>query len=68
MDPVVHFEMPYDDHPRMTKFYQAAFGWVTQALAEEMGNYVLATTALESTPPERNAPSGTSAIIWLATA
>ena len=44
MDPVVHFELPYDDHPRMTKFYQAAFGWVTQTLAEEMGNYVLAST------------------------
>ncbi len=44
MDPVVHFEMPYDDHPRMSKFYQAAFGWATQALGAEMGNYVLAST------------------------
>lgn len=44
MDPVVHFEMPYDDRKRMAKFYEAAFGWRTQMLGEEMGNYVLATT------------------------
>lgn len=45
MDPVVHFEMPFDDRHRMTSFYEKAFGWQTQALGEEMGNYVLATTA-----------------------
>ena len=44
MNPVVHFEMPYDDAPRMTRFYEAAFGWQTQALGEAMGHYVLATT------------------------
>jgi predicted enzyme related to lactoylglutathione lyase len=44
MNPVVHFEMPYDDRARMAKFYQSAFGWRTQALGEDMGNYVLATT------------------------
>jgi uncharacterized protein len=44
MNPVVHFEMPYDSQERMAKFYQAAFGWQTQALGAEMGNYVLATT------------------------
>ncbi len=44
MDAVVHFEMPYDNRDRMTKFYASAFGWQTQALGEEMGNYVLATT------------------------
>ena len=44
MNPVVHFEMPYDDQARMAKFYQQAFGWQTQALGEEMGRYVLATT------------------------
>lgn len=44
MSPVVHFEMPYDDRGRMAGFYQAAFGWRTQMLGEEMGNYVLATT------------------------
>jgi predicted enzyme related to lactoylglutathione lyase len=44
MDPVVHFEMPYEDRVRMAKFYKSAFGWQTQMLGEEMGNYVLATT------------------------
>jgi predicted enzyme related to lactoylglutathione lyase len=44
MDPVVHFEMPYDDRARVQRFYEAAFGWATQALGAEMGDYVLATT------------------------
>ena len=44
MNPVVHFEMPYDDRVRMVKFYESAFGWQTQMLGEDMGNYVLATT------------------------
>ena len=44
MNPVVHFEMPYDNRQRMAKFYELAFGWQTQMLGEEMGNYVLATT------------------------
>src|SRR5262245_36050452 len=44
MDSVVHFEMPYDDRKRMARFYESAFGWRTQILGEEMGNYVLATT------------------------
>jgi predicted enzyme related to lactoylglutathione lyase len=44
MNPVVHFEMPFDDRARMAGFYERAFGWKTQMLGEEMGNYVLATT------------------------
>jgi uncharacterized protein len=44
MNPVVHFEMPYDDRKRMAQFYESAFGWQTQLLDEDMGNYVLATT------------------------
>ena len=44
MNPVVHFEMPYTDQPRVSKFYEQAFGWQTQALGEAMGGYVLATT------------------------
>jgi uncharacterized protein len=44
MNPVVHFEMPYDDQARMSRFYAQAFGWQTQAFGEEMGNYVVATT------------------------
>jgi predicted enzyme related to lactoylglutathione lyase len=49
MDPVVHFEMPYDDAGRMSAFYKQAFGWQTQALGADMGNYVLAGTT-ESGP------------------
>ena len=44
MNPVVHFEFPYDDGERMAKFYEAAFGWQTQMLGQEMSDYVLATT------------------------
>ena len=44
IDPVVHFEMPAEDRKRMAKFYAHAFGWQTQMLGEDMGNYVLATT------------------------
>ncbi len=45
MDPVVHFELPYEDRERMARFYEAAFGWRTQMLGADMENYVLATTA-----------------------
>jgi predicted enzyme related to lactoylglutathione lyase len=44
MDSVVHFEMPYEKRDRMAKFYQTVFGWQTQMLGEDMGNYVLAVT------------------------
>lgn len=44
INPVVHFEMPYNDKDRMADFYTRAFGWQMQKLGEEMGNYVLATT------------------------
>jgi predicted enzyme related to lactoylglutathione lyase len=44
MNPVVHFEMPAEDRKRMADFYTNVFGWQTQMLGPEMGNYVLATT------------------------
>jgi predicted enzyme related to lactoylglutathione lyase len=44
MNSVVHFEMPYSNRERMAKFYELAFGWQTQMLGADMGNYVLATT------------------------
>ena len=50
MDPVVHFEMPYEDSARMAAFYEKAFGWKTQILGAEMGNYVVAQTG--ETDPE----------------
>ena len=44
MNPVVHFEMPAEDKGRMKKFYESAFGWQTNQLGPEMGDYVLVTT------------------------
>lgn len=44
MNPVVHFEMPYQEQTRIARFYEQAFGWRSEALGEKMGNYVLATT------------------------
>ncbi len=44
MNAVVHFEMPADDRKRMAGFYAEVFGWKTELLGEDMGNYVLATT------------------------
>ena len=49
MDPVVHFEMPFDDRERIARFYREVFGWELKMLGEEMGNYVLATTARPGT-------------------
>jgi predicted enzyme related to lactoylglutathione lyase len=36
--------MPAEDRTRMAKFYTKAFGWQTQVLGPEMGDYVLVTT------------------------
>ena len=58
MDPVVHFEMPYEDGSRIARFYSTAFGWQTQMLGEDMGRYVLATT----TETEGNRPKTPGAI------
>lgn len=44
-NPVVHFEMPYDDAERVSKFYQTAFGWQMNKTHPEMGGYVTAATA-----------------------
>ena len=52
MNPVVHFEMPAKDKGRMRKFYETAFGWQTEQLGKEMGEYVLVTTT------ERNEKTG----------
>jgi len=58
VNPVVHFEMPYDNRDRLAKFYESAFGWQMQMLGENMGNYVLATT----TPTEEGVPKRPGAI------
>src|SRR5688572_20153606 len=43
-DPVVHFEMPYENHQRLADFYSKTFGWQIHKLGSEMGDYVLAGT------------------------
>lgn len=45
MNPVVHFEMPYDDRARMSQFYASAFGWQCNPLGPEYNNYVMTMTA-----------------------
>jgi predicted enzyme related to lactoylglutathione lyase len=44
MNPVVHFELPAEDRSRMRAFYENTFGWKTEQLGPEMGDYVLAIT------------------------
>jgi predicted enzyme related to lactoylglutathione lyase len=58
MNPVVHFELPYDDAARASRFYETAFGWRMKSLGEQMGNYVTADT-IES---DRNGPTTPGAI------
>ena len=45
MNPVIHFEIPATDMERVQKFYQSAFGWQTEPMGPEMGNFVLAFTS-----------------------
>ena len=43
-NPVVHFEMPYENSERLQKFYSQAFGWNMQTTGAEMGDYIVAGT------------------------
>jgi len=45
LNPVVHFEMGYNDPKRIAKFYESAFGWKTIQYGPELGNYIVAQTA-----------------------
>jgi predicted enzyme related to lactoylglutathione lyase len=45
MNPVVHFEMPAENKNRMVKFYSSVFGWKTDQLGPEMGEYIVVTTS-----------------------
>jgi len=44
-NPVVHFEMGYENKDRMCTFYASIFGWQMQRMGPEMGDYVVAVTA-----------------------
>jgi uncharacterized protein len=50
--------MPANDRERVAAFYTRAFGWQTQLLGPEMGDYVLATT----TESDDNGPTKPGAI------
>ena len=52
MNPVIHFEMPAEDRKRMVSFYARVFGWQTQQLGVERGEFVLVTT----TESDNNVP------------
>ena len=58
MNPVVHFEMPYEDRDRVAEFYAKAFGWKAQKFGEEMGNYVVAVTGESGDPSGRPTKPG----------
>ncbi len=58
MDSVVHFEMPADDRSRMAEFYSKVFGWKTEMLGPDMGEYVVVTT----TESDENGPNKPGAI------
>ncbi len=44
MNSVIHFEMPVLNRQRAADFYTRVFGWQTQMMGQDMGNYVVATT------------------------
>jgi uncharacterized protein len=56
MNPVVHFELPYKVGIRIMTFYSEAFGWKTNRLGDELGDYILATTT--ETDAKVGAPAG----------
>jgi hypothetical protein len=43
-NPVVHFEMPYKNPERVSKFYETAFGWEMNDAGLDMGHYIVAMT------------------------
>lgn len=60
MNPVVHFEMPAKDRKRMSDFYTKTFGWQTNQLGPEMGNYVvvMSTESDDKGPKQPGAING----------
>ena len=59
MDKVVHFEIPFDDKKRASKFYADAFGWKLTDMPEM--SYVMAETAAmgeDRLPKERGTING----------
>src|SRR5437870_4276077 len=57
-NPVVHFEMGYQDKQRMVDFYNQVFGWQAQMMGPEMGDYVVAQTGESDDPSGRPTKPG----------
>lgn len=45
MNPVVHFEMPYENKNRMEEFYKQSFGWKSNEMGPDYGGYVVMHTS-----------------------
>ncbi len=58
-NPVVHFEMPYENRDRMVDFYGKAFGWESNKLGPEMGEYVVTMTSDDDPATRRPTVPGT---------
>ena len=56
MNPVIHFELPYENAERISKFYKSVFSWKLINLGEQSGNYILATTT--DTDAKSGMPAG----------
>jgi len=59
MNPVVHFELPAEDQKRMVDFYSKAFGWQSQVMGPDMGNYVVVQTTESDEKSRRPKAPGT---------
>ena len=42
---MVHFEMPYRNSKRVSRFYSSVFGWGMDDAGEDMGHYLVAITS-----------------------
>lgn len=56
MDPVVHFEVPYDDKDRAKKFYSDVFDWKLSDWSDEGMEYIMAHTC-EIDEADNNMPT-----------
>ncbi|KAF6243195.1 glyoxalase [Nitrosopumilus sp. b1] len=52
MNKVVHFEIPYDDQDRATKFYREVFGWQITKFPDMDYHLAITTPSDEKTGPK----------------
>ncbi|MEZ6106083.1 MAG: VOC family protein [Pirellulaceae bacterium] len=60
MDRVCHFEIPFDDIERTSKFYSEVFGWQVMKAPGEMPYHFAITTEIDETmmPKEKGGING----------